>query len=61
MGLSNSFVSMGRIVGPVWGGVALDIYPGLPYLSGAAVMIVGFGLSVIWLIEPPGIEDEING
>ncbi|MFN2234455.1 MAG: MFS transporter [Anaerolineales bacterium] len=62
MGLSNSFVSMGRIVGPIWGGVALDIYPGLPYLSGAVVMIAGFGLSIIWLPEPPtetpGTDDE---
>ena len=53
MGLSNSFVSMGRIVGPIWGGVALDIYPGLPYLSGAVVMVAGFGLSMIWLSESP--------
>jgi DHA1 family multidrug resistance protein-like MFS transporter len=53
MGLSNSFVSLGRIVGPIWGGVALDIHPGLPYLSGAAVMIAGFGLSLIWLPKPP--------
>jgi DHA1 family multidrug resistance protein-like MFS transporter len=58
MGLSNSFVSLGRIVGPIWGGVALDIYPGLPYLSGAVVMIAGFGLSVIWLSEPPDLEVE---
>ena len=61
MGLSNSFVSMGRIVGPIWGGAALDIYPGLPYLSGAAVMFVGFGLSVIWLHEPPATEDKSIG
>jgi DHA1 family multidrug resistance protein-like MFS transporter len=49
MGLSNSFVSLGRIVGPIWGGVGLDIYAGLPYLSGAAVMLFGFVMSLIWL------------
>jgi DHA1 family multidrug resistance protein-like MFS transporter len=49
MGLSNSFVSLGRIVGPVWGGAALDIYLGLPYLSGAVVMLAGFGMSLVWL------------
>ena len=49
MGLSNSFTSLGRIVGPIWGGIALDIQAGLPYLSGAVVMLFGFGLSLIWL------------
>lgn len=52
MGLSNSFVSLGRIVGPIGGGVALDISAGLPYLSGAAVMLLGFGMSLIWLPKP---------
>jgi len=52
MGLSNSFVSLGRIVGPIWGGVALDIYSGLPYLSGAIVILFGFGMSLIWLPKP---------
>ncbi len=49
MGLSNSFISLGRIVGPIWGGVALDIHAGLPYLSGAAVMLASFGMSLVWL------------
>ena len=53
MGLSNSFISLGRIVGPIWGGVALDINSGLPYLSGAVIMFVGFGMSMIWLPKPP--------
>lgn len=52
MGLSNSFVSLGRIVGPIWGGVALDIHSSLPYLSGAIVMLIGFGMSLIWLPKP---------
>jgi len=52
MGLSNSFISLGRIVGPIGGGVALDIHAGLPYLSGAAVMLLGFGMSLIWLPKP---------
>ena len=52
MGLSNSFVSLGRIVGPIGGGVALDVNAGLPYLGGAAVMLLGFGMSLIWLPKP---------
>lgn len=49
MGLSNSFISLGRIVGPIWGGLALDLYTGLPYLSGALVMLLGFIVSLVWL------------
>jgi len=58
MGLSNSFISLGRIVGPIGGGVALDVYAGLPYLSGAAVMLLGFGMSLIWL--PKSTIEEIS-
>ena len=55
MGLSNSFVSLGRIVGPILGGVVLDINFNLPYLSGAIFMLLGFLVSVLWIrpIEQP--------
>ncbi len=49
MGLSNSFVSLGRIVGPILGGVILDINLSLPYLCGAAVMFIGFIGSLLWI------------
>ena len=50
MGLSNAFISLGRIVGPLLAGVFFDVNIGLPYLVGAGVMVVGllvsfFGLS----------------
>lgn len=53
MGLSNAFISLGRIVGPIWGGIALDVLPGLPYMSGVLVMLLGFGISLIWLPRIP--------
>ncbi len=49
MGLSNSFVSLGRIVGPILGGIVLDIDLRLPYISGAAFMLVAFFVSLIWI------------
>ena len=49
MGLSNSFVSLGRIVGPILGGLVLDINLNLPYLSGAVIMLLGFLLSLLWI------------
>jgi len=42
MGVSNSFMSLGRIVGPLLGGVLFDLDVRYPYLSGAAIMLVGF-------------------
>ena len=42
MGVSNSFMSLGRIVGPLLGGVLFDLDVRYPCLSGAAIMLVGF-------------------
>ncbi|MGW8225949.1 MAG: MFS transporter [Anaerolineales bacterium] len=49
MGLSNSFMSLGRIAGPLWAGFALDLSLVLPFISGAVVMLIGFFISLIWL------------
>jgi DHA1 family multidrug resistance protein-like MFS transporter len=58
MGLNNSFMSLGRIVGPVWAGFVFDFDINLPYLSGAIVMLIGFLASILWLAkEQPKITD----
>ena len=49
MGLSNSFVSLGRIVGPLVGGYIFDINIFLPYLSGSAIMFIAFVVSLMTL------------
>lgn len=49
MGLNNSFMSLGRIVGPVWAGFLFDINISYPYLSGGIVMLVGFILCLFFL------------
>lgn len=49
MGLSNSFISLGRIFGPLVGGYIFDINILLPYISGAAIMGIGFVVSLITL------------
>ncbi len=49
MGLSNAFVSLGRIVGPLIGGFIFDVNIQLPFLSGAAIMFSGFIISLIHL------------
>ena len=49
MGLNNSFMSLGRIFGPVCAGLLFDVKISYPYLSGALVMLAGFIGSLIWL------------
>ena len=49
MGLNNSFMSLGRIVGPIWAGSLLDINLDYPYMSGAVVMLIGFVLTLFYL------------
>ena len=49
MGLSNSFVSLGRIVGPVIGGALLDAHLNLPFLGASALLLLAFLLSTLWV------------
>jgi len=52
MGLNNAFMSLGRIVGPIWAGSLFDVNIGFPYLSGAIVMLIGFFMTLFWLHSP---------
>ena len=49
MGLNNSFKSLGRIVGPLWAGYLFDVNYDMPFLSGAAIMLIGFFISLMWV------------
>ncbi len=49
MGLSNSVVSLGRVVGPLYAGIVFDINPSLPYISGALILFAVFIMSLIWV------------
>ncbi|HKZ86959.1 MAG TPA: MFS transporter [Anaerolineae bacterium] len=51
MGLSSSFVSLGRVAGPIWAGVIFDLNPNYPYICGAAILLLGFVLSAIWIVR----------
>jgi MFS transporter, DHA1 family, multidrug resistance protein len=54
MGLSNSFVSLGRVMGPIVAGIIFDLNPNLPYLGGALVLCAVFVLSLFWV---KGLQD----
>jgi DHA1 family multidrug resistance protein-like MFS transporter len=51
MGLSNSFISLGRILGPIWAGFVFDVHVDYPYLSGSIIMFIGFLMSLFWVKE----------
>jgi len=53
MGLSNSFMSLGRIIGPLWAGFVFDANLNYPYLSGSVFMFIGFLLSLKWIVPAP--------
>ena len=49
MGFSNSAMSLGRIAGPMWGGIAFDLNIRYPFWSGAAILLAGFLVSLVRL------------
>jgi len=51
MGLSNSFVSLGRIAGPILGGLMLDTNIYLPFAAGAGLLLTAAILSLKWTRE----------
>jgi DHA1 family multidrug resistance protein-like MFS transporter len=51
MGLSNSFMSLGRIAGPVWAGYSFDLNINYPYISGSFILFIGFLLSLVWGLD----------
>ena len=60
MGLSNSFVSLGRVVGPIMAGIIFDINPNYPYISGALILCAVFILSLIWIKEERPSSAELE-
>jgi DHA1 family multidrug resistance protein-like MFS transporter len=63
MGLNNAFMSLGRVVGPLWAGAVLDINLNFPFMTGALVMLIGFVASLFYLsgkvqtTESPAVAD----
>jgi len=60
MGLNNSFMSLGRIAGPIGAGLVFDINYNYPYISGAMIMLIGFVVSLIWLAKEYTPATEIS-
>lgn len=55
MGLNNAYMSLGRVIGPLWAGGIIDINLSFPFITGAAIMMLGFIASLVYL---KGAEKE---
>lgn len=51
MGLNNSYMSLGRVVGPIWAGFIIDFNMSLPFVTGSVIMLLGFLASLHYLRE----------
>ncbi|HLO18137.1 MAG TPA: MFS transporter [Anaerolineales bacterium] len=49
MGLNSAFTSLGRVIGPLWGGYIYDINIEYPFFSGAATLLLGLLVGIIGL------------
>jgi len=49
MGLNNAYMSLGRVVGPLWAGNALDLNLNFPFITGSVIMLIGFVASLFFL------------
>ncbi|WP_240968227.1 MFS transporter [Paenibacillus aquistagni] len=47
-GLNNTYNSLGSIFGPIFAGMLFDVHLNLPYTFGAAVLMVGMVISIVW-------------
>ncbi|MEW6030689.1 MAG: MFS transporter [Chloroflexota bacterium] len=47
MGLNSAFTSLGRVVGPLWGGYIYDLNIEYPFYSGAATLLLGSLVSLM--------------
>lgn len=56
MGLNNSFQSLGRGIGPLWGGFAYDIHNTLSFWTGAIVQVVALAYGLRMLKGEPTEE-----
>ena len=62
LGVSQSLASLARIVGPAWGGLVFDRFGIVfPFISGAALMMVAFLMSVTGLRHVVAVRPDARG
>ncbi|MBI4789571.1 MAG: MFS transporter [Chloroflexi bacterium] len=58
MGLENSFMSLGRVVGPLWAGYAYDARQEYPFFTGAILLTLAFGVSLFLIGQKLPVRDR---
>jgi len=62
MGLNSAATSLGRVVGPLWGGYIYDIDIEYPFFSGAATLLLGLLVSLFgFRHQPSGNLKHVEG
>jgi hypothetical protein len=61
MGMNSAMTSLGRVVGPLWGGYIYDINIEYPFFSGAATLLLGWLVTLYALSPPTGANTEACG
>ena len=59
MGLNSAANSLGRVIGPLWGGYLYDINIEYPFFSGAASLLLGLLLSLLGL-KKQAVESPVH-
>jgi len=52
MGIAEAYMSLGRMIGPLWAGYRLDVNINIPYISGVLFFLVVFLVSL-------GLRDKL--
>jgi len=58
MGLNSASTSLGKVLGPLWGGFIYDINIEYPFFSGAATLLIGLLVSLIGFRKQPANEEK---
>ncbi len=53
MGLNSASTSLGKVLGPLWGGYVYDIRMEYPFLSGAVTLLIGLLIGLIGFRKQP--------
>jgi len=52
MGLNSATASLGRVLGPLWGGYIFDINLTYPFINGAVTLLIGLAVSIVGIHTP---------
>ena len=60
MGVAESYMSLGRIAGPLWGGMIFDVNIFYPFLSGIIILFIAFLLTLRKMVQGNSRQYEIT-